>query len=216
MQNINQLIDHTILKPEASIDDIRKLCIEAKEYNFYSVCVNSAYVNVAYNFLLHSDVKVCSVVGFPLGAMIKEAKAYEAKFAVDSGAEEIDMVINIGLLKSGKIDLFERDIKKVREACKASVLKVIIETCLLNDKEKVLACQIAKEYGADFVKTSTGFSTGGATEHDIELMRKTVGDKMGVKASGGIKTYEDAIRMINAGANRLGTSSGIAIMKSAK
>ena len=215
MQNINQLIDHTILKPEASIDDIRRLCIEAKEYNFYSVCVNSAYVNVAYNFLLHSDVKVCSVVGFPLGAMIKEAKAYEAKFAVDSGAEEIDMVINIGLLKSGKIDLFERDIKKVREACKASVLKVIIETCLLDDKEKILACQIAKEYGADFVKTSTGFSTGGATEHDIELMRKTVGDKMGVKASGGIKTYEDAIRMINAGANRLGTSSGIAIIKSA-
>ena len=216
MQNINRLIDHTILKPEASIDDIRKLCIEAKEYNFYSVCVNSAYVNVAYNFLLHSDVKVCSVVGFPLGAMTKEAKAYEAKFAVDSGAEEIDMVINIGLLKSGKIDLFERDIKKVREACKASVLKVIIETCLLDDKEKILACKIAKEYGADFVKTSTGFSTGGATEHDIELMRKTVGDKMGVKASGGIKTYEDAIKMINAGANRLGTSSGIAIMKSAK
>ena len=216
MQNINRLIDHTILKPEASIDDIRRLCIEAKEYNFYSVCVNSAYVNVAYNFLLHSDVKVCSVVGFPLGAMIKEAKAYEAKFAVDSGAEEIDMVINIGLLKSGKIDLFERDIKKVREACKASVLKVIIETCLLDDKEKILACKIAKEYGADFVKTSTGFSTGGATEHDIELMRKTVGDKMGVKASGGIKTYEDAIKMINAGANRLGTSSGIAIMKSAK
>ena len=216
MQNINQLIDHTILKPEASIDDVRKLCIEAKEYNFYSVCVNSAYVNVAYNFLLHSNVKVCSVVGFPLGSMIKEAKAYEAKFAVDSGAEEIDMVINIGLLKSGKIDLFERDIKKVREACKASVLKVIIETCLLDDKEKILACKIAKEYGADFVKTSTGFSTGGATEHDVELMRKTVGDKMGVKASGGIKTYEDAIKMINAGANRLGTSSGIAIMKSAK
>ena len=216
MQNINRLIDHTILKPEASIDDIRRLCIEAKEYNFYSVCVNSAYVNVAYNFLLHSDVKVCSVVGFPLGAMIKEAKAYEAKFAVDSGAEEIDMVKNIGLLKSGKIDLFERDIKKVREACKASVLKVIIETCLLDDKEKILACKIAKEYGADFVKTSTGFSTGGATEHDVELMRKTVGDKMGVKASGGIKTYEDAIKMINAGANRLGTSSGIAIMKSAK
>lgn len=216
MQNINQLIDHTILKPEASMDDVRKLCIEAKEYNFYSVCVNSAYVNVAYNFLLHSNVKVCSVVGFPLGTMIKEAKAYEAKFAVDSGAEEIDMVINIGLLKSGKIDLFERDIKKVREACKASVLKVIIETCLLDDKEKILACKIAKEYGADFVKTSTGFSTGGATEHDVELMRKTVGDKMGVKASGGIKTYEDAIKMINAGANRLGTSSGIAIMKSAK
>lgn len=215
MQNINQLIDHTILKPDATIDDIRRLCIEAKEYNFYSVCVNSAYVNVAYNFLLHSNVKVCSVVGFPLGAMIKEAKAYEAKFAIDSGADEIDMVMNIGLLKSNKIDLFERDIKKVRETCHAAVLKVIIETCLLTDKEKILACQIAKEYGADFVKTSTGFSTGGATEHDIELMRKTVGDKMGVKASGGIKTYEDAIRMINAGANRLGTSSGIAIIKSA-
>lgn len=216
MQNINRLIDHTILKPEATMEDIRKLCIEAKEYNFYSVCVNSAYVNVAYNFLLHSDVKVCSVVGFPLGAMIKEAKAYEAKFAVDSGAHEIDMVANIGFLKSKKIDLFERDIKKVREACYASVLKVIIETCLLTDKEKVLACQVAKEYGADFVKTSTGFSTGGATEHDIELMRKTVGDKMGVKASGGIKTYEDAVKMINAGANRLGTSGGIAIMELAK
>lgn len=215
MQNINQLIDHTILKPDATIDDIRRLCIEAKEYNFYSVCVNSAYVNVAYNFLLHSNVKVCSVVGFPFGAMIKEAKAYESKFAIDSGADEIDMVMNIGLLKSNKIDLFERDIKKVRETCHAAVLKVIIETCLLTDKEKILACQIAKEYGADFVKTSTGFSTGGATEHDIELMRKTVGDKMGVKASGGIKTYEDAIKMINAGANRLGTSSGIAIIKSA-
>lgn len=215
MQNINQLIDHTILKPDATIDDIRRLCIEAKEYNFYSVCVNSAYVNVAYNFLLHSNVKVCSVVGFPLGAMIKEAKAYESKLAIDSGADEIDMVMNIGLLKSNKIDLFEKDIKKVRETCHAAVLKVIIETCLLTDKEKILACQIAKEYGADFVKTSTGFSTGGATEHDIELMRKTVGDKMGVKASGGIKTYEDAIKMINAGANRLGTSSGIAIIKSA-
>lgn len=215
MQNINQLIDHTILKPDATIDDIRRLCIEAKEYNFYSVCVNSAYVNVAYNFLLHSNVKVCSVVGFPLGATIKEAKAYESKFAIDSGADEIDMVMNIGLLKSNKIDLFERDIKKVRETCHAAVLKVIIETCLLTDKEKILACQIAKEYGADFVKTSTGFSTGGATEHDIELMRKTVGDKMGVKASGGIKTYEEAIKMINAGANRLGTSSGIAIIKSA-
>ena len=147
--------------------------------------------------------------------MIKEAKAYESKFAIDSGADEIDMVMNIGLLKSNKIDLFERDIKKVRETCHAAILKVIIETCLLTDKEKILACQIAKEYGADFVKTSTGFSTGGATEHDIELMRKTVGDKMGVKASGGIKTYEDAIKMINAGANRLGTSSGIAIIKSA-
>ena len=216
MDNLNQLIDHTILRADATIDDIRKLCIEAKEHNFYSVCVNSAYVNVAYNFLLHSNVKVCSVVGFPLGAMIKEAKAYETKFAIDSGANEIDMVANIGFLKSKKIDLFERDIKKVRDACHVGVLKVIIETCLLTDEEKVLACKIAKEFGADFVKTSTGFSTGGATEHDVELMRKTVGDKVGVKASGGIKTYEDAIKMINAGANRIGTSNGVTIMKSLK
>lgn len=216
MENLNQFIDHTILRADATIDDIRTLCIEAKEHNFYSVCVNSAYVNVAYNFLLHSNVKVCSVVGFPLGAMIKEAKAYEAKFAIDSGADEIDMVANIGFLKSKKIDLFERDIKKVRDACHAAMLKVIIETCLLTDEEKVLACKIAKEFGADFVKTSTGFSTGGATEHDVELMRKTVGDKVGVKASGGIKTYEDAVKMINAGANRIGTSNGVAIMKSLK
>ncbi|MDA0063587.1 deoxyribose-phosphate aldolase [Brachyspira hyodysenteriae] len=215
MNNLNKLIDHTILRPDATIDEIRKLCIEAKEYGFYSVCVNSAYVNVAYNFLLHSDVKVCSVVGFPLGAMMKEAKAYETKVAVDSGADEIDMVVNVGFLKSKKIDLFERDIKKVRDACHASVLKVIIETCLLTDEEKVLACKIAKECGANFVKTSTGFSTGGATEHDVKLMREAVGKEMGVKASGGIKTYEDAIKMVEAGANRLGTSSGIAIMKSA-
>ncbi|MCZ9956081.1 deoxyribose-phosphate aldolase [Brachyspira hyodysenteriae] len=215
MDNLNKLIDHTILRPDATIDEIRKLCIEAKEYGFYSVCVNSAYVNVAYNFLLHSDVKVCSVVGFPLGAMMKEAKAYETKVAVDSGADEIDMVVNVGFLKSKKIDLFERDIKKVRDACHASVLKVIIETCLLTDEEKVLACKIAKECGANFVKTSTGFSTGGATEHDVKLMREAVGKEIGVKASGGIKTYEDAIKMVEAGANRLGTSSGIAIMKSA-
>ncbi|KLI24065.1 deoxyribose-phosphate aldolase [Brachyspira hyodysenteriae] len=215
MDNLNKLIDHTILRPDATIDEIRKLCIEAKEYGFYSVCVNSAYVNVAYNFLLHSDVKVCSVVGFPLGAMMKEAKAYETKVAVDSGADEIDMVVNVGFLKSKKIDLFERDIKKVRDACHASVLKVIIETCLLTDEEKVLACKIAKECGANFVKTSTGFSTGGATEHDVKLMREAVGKEMGVKASGGIKTYEDAIKMVEVGANRLGTSSGIAIMKSA-
>ncbi|CRF34919.1 Deoxyribose-phosphate aldolase [Brachyspira suanatina] len=215
MDNLNKLIDHTILRADATIDEIRKLCIEAKEYGFYSVCVNSAYVNVAYNFLLHSDVKVCSVVGFPLGAMMKEAKAYETKVAVDSGADEIDMVVNVGFLKSKKIDLFERDIKKVRDACHASILKVIIETCLLTDKEKVLACKIAKECGADFVKTSTGFSTGGATEHDVKLMREAVGKEMGVKASGGIKTYEDALKMIEAGANRLGTSSSIAIVKSA-
>lgn len=151
-----------------------------------------------------------------MGSMMKEAKAYEAKFAVDSGADEIDMVINIGFLKSRKIDLFERDIKKVRDACHASVLKVIIETCMLTDEEKVLACKVAKECGANFVKTSTGFSTGGATEHDVRLMREAVGKEVGVKASGGIKTYEDAVKMIEAGATRLGTSSGIAIVKSEK
>ena len=214
--SISKLIDHTMLKPEASVEEIRKLCIEAKEFGFHLVCVNSAYVNVAYNFLIHSNVKVCSVVGFPLGAMMKEAKAYEAKFAVDSGADEIDMVMNIGFLKSRKIDLFERDIKKVRDACSASVLKVIIETCLLTDEEKILACKIAKECGADFVKTSTGFSKGGAEEHDVKIMREAVGKDFGVKASGGIKTYDDALKMINAGANRIGTSNGVAIVKAEK
>ena len=214
--SISKLIDHTMLKPEASVEEIRKLCIEAKEFGFHSVCVNSAYVNVAYNFLIHSNVKVCSVVGFPLGAMMKEAKAYEAKFAVDSGADEIDMVMNIGFLKSRKIDLFERDIKKVRDACSASVLKVIIETCLLTDEEKILACKIAKECGADFVKTSTGFSKGGAEEHDVKIMREAVGKDFGVKASGGIKTYDDALKMINAGANIIGTSNGVAIVKAEK
>ena len=214
--SISKLIDHTMLKPEASVEEIRKLCIEAKEFGFHSVCVNSAYVNVAYNFLIHSNVKVCSVVGFPLGAMMKEAKAYEAKFAVDSGADEIDMVMNIGFLKSRKIDLFERDIKKVRDACSASILKVIIETCLLTDEEKILACKIAKECGADFVKTSTGFSKGGAEEHDVKIMREAVGKDFGVKASGGIKTYDDALKMINAGANRIGTSNGVAIVKAEK
>lgn len=214
--SISKLIDHTMLKPEASVEEIRKLCIEAKEFGFHSVCVNSTYVNVAYNFLIHSNVKVCSVVGFPLGAMMKEAKAYEAKFAVDSGADEIDMVMNIGFLKSRKIDLFERDIKKVRDACSASILKVIIETCLLTDEEKILACKIAKECGADFVKTSTGFSKGGAEEHDVKIMREAVGKDFGVKASGGIKTYDDALKMINAGANRIGTSNGVAIVKAEK
>ena len=214
--SISKLIDHTMLKPEASVEEIRKLCIEAKEFGFHSVCVNSAYVNVAYNFLIHSNVKVCSVVGFPLGAMMKEAKAYEAKFAVDSGADEIDMVMNIVFLKNRKIDLFERDIKKVRDACSASVLKVIIETCLLTDEEKILACKIAKECGADFVKTSTGFSKGGAEEHDVKIMREAVGKDFGVKASGGIKTYDDALKMINAGANRIGTSNGVAIVKAEK
>ena len=214
--SISKLIDHTMLKPEASVEEIRKLCIEAKEFGFHSVCVNSAYVNVAYNFLIHSNVKVCSVVGFPLGAMMKEAKAYEAKFAVDSGADEIDMVMNIGFLKSRKIDLFERDIKQVRDACSASVLKVIIETCLLTDEEKILACKIAKECGADFVKTSTGFSKGGAEEHDVKIMREAVGKDFGVKASGGIKTYDDALKMINAGANIIGTSNGVAIVKAEK
>ena len=214
VEKILAVCDHTLLSQCATWSEIKEICDDAKKYKTASVCIPPCYVKKAKEYV-GDDVVICTVIGFPNGNTTTSAKIFETKDAVDNGADEIDMVMNIGLLKSNKIDLFERDIKKVRETCHAAVLKVIIETCLLTDKEKILACQIAKEYGADFVKTSTGFSTGGATEHDIELMRKTVGDKMGVKASGGIKTYEDAIKMINAGANRLGTSSGIAIIKSA-
>lgn len=214
MDNLANIIDHTILKPDATIDEIKKLCIEAKEYSFYSVCVNSSYVNLAHNELKGSFVKVCSVVGFPLGAMITEAKAYEASCAIENGAFEIDMVINIGFLKSKRFDLVQKDIENVKNVCKDKILKVIIETCLLTDDEKKIACKIAKDSKADFVKTSTGFSISGAKEYDVKLMREIVGSSIGVKASGGIRTYDDAINMVNAGANRLGTSNGIAIVKS--
>lgn len=206
--NYNKLIDHTILKPDASIEDIKRICKEAKDYNFMSVCVNPAFIDLCKNKLKGSDVKVCTVIGFPLGATLPQAKALETREAVFEGADEIDMVINITMLKAHEDDYVYNEIEKVRRSCMGKVLKVIIETCLLTDEEKVRACLLAKKAGADFVKTSTGFSTGGATVHDIELMRKTVGPDMGVKASGGIRTHEDLVKMVEAGATRIGTSSG--------
>ena len=211
--NLNQYIDHTLLKPEASKDQVVKLIKEAKEYNFASVCINPTWVKLAAEMLATSNVKVCTVIGFPLGATTPEVKAFETSNAIKNGADEVDMVINIGALKSGDLDLVERDIRAVVEASCDKLVKVIIETCLLTDDEKVSACQLAQRAGADFVKTSTGFSTGGATVPDVALMRKTVGPDMGVKASGGARSFEDAQSFIDAGATRIGTSSGVAIMK---
>lgn len=214
---LNRYIDHTLLKADATPEQIKKLCEEAKEYNFASVCVNSCYVPLASELLKGSDTKVCCVVGFPLGAMLSEAKAQETRLAVEAGAEEADMVINVGMAKEGNWEYVKSDIAAVVAAAHPkAIVKVIIECCLLTDEEKVSACLAAKEAGADFVKTSTGFSTHGATEEDVKLMRKTVGDSMGVKAAGGIRTYADAVKMISAGANRLGASAGIAIMEQAK
>lgn len=204
----NKLIDHTILKPDASIEAIKKICQEAKDYNFMSVCVNPAYISLCKEELKGSDVKVCTVIGFPLGATLPQVKALETREAVMEGADEIDMVINVTMLKAKNDDYVYQEIEKVRRSCVGKVLKVIIETCLLTDEEKVRACLLAKKAGADFVKTSTGFSTGGATVHDVALMRKTVGDDMGVKASGGVRTHEDLLAMVEAGANRIGTSAG--------
>ncbi|MCH5171674.1 MAG: deoxyribose-phosphate aldolase [Erysipelotrichales bacterium] len=204
----NKLIDHTILKPDASIDAIKKLCQEAKEFDFMSVCVNPAFVSLCKKELEGSDVKVCTVIGFPLGATLPQAKALETREAVFEGADEIDMVINVTMLKAGNDQYVKDEILKVRRSCEGKVLKVIIETCLLTDEEKVRACILSKEAGADFVKTSTGFSTGGATVHDVKLMRETVGPEMGVKASGGVRTHEDLLAMVEAGANRIGTSAG--------
>ncbi|OCG67347.1 deoxyribose-phosphate aldolase [Gilliamella sp. Nev5-1] len=205
-------IDHTLLAMNATEDQIRKLCDEAKEYHFYSVCVNSGYVPLAASLLNGSDVKVCSVVGFPLGAMLTCAKAYETEMAIKAGAQEIDMVINVGWLKSNDWDAVKNDIEAVFKACGQVPLKVILETCLLTKEEIVKVCTICKEIGVAFVKTSTGFSVAGATVEDVKLMRKTVGDKMGVKASGGIRNRETAEAMIQAGATRLGASAGIAIV----
>lgn len=206
-------IDHTILKPDASLAQVKKVCDEAKEYNFASVCVNTGYVKFVAEQLAGTDVKPCVVVGFPLGACTTEAKAFEAKDAIEKGAKEVDMVINVGAIKSNDWDLVAKDIAALVDTCKGkALLKVILETCLLTDDEKVKACQICKKVGADFVKTSTGFSTGGATVEDVKLMRETVGPEMGVKASGGVRTYEDAVAMIKAGASRLGASSGVAIV----
>ena len=210
---LNKYIDHTLLKPDASQEQIATLIEEAKKYDFASVCVNPTWVSFAAQALKGTDVKVCTVIGFPLGANTPELKAFETSDAIRNGANEIDMVINIGALKSQNFDLVEKDIRAVVEAAKGTLVKVIIETCLLTDDEKVKACQIAQKAGADFVKTSTGFSTGGATVRDVALMRKTVGPDMGVKASGGARSYEDALAFIEAGATRIGASSGVAIME---
>ena len=210
-----KLFDHTILKADATRKDVKRVCDEAMAYSFCSVCVNSYYVPYVANLLHGSDVKICSVVGFPLGAMSTRAKALEAKIAVMDGADEIDMVINVGALKDRDYSVGLEDIKAVKEACGEHILKVIIETCLLTDDEKVKACELAKEAGADFVKTSTGFSSAGAKVEDVRLMRETVGPDMGVKASGGIHDKEFAKELVDAGANRLGTSATIDIVESA-
>ncbi len=215
-KTIAAMIDHTLLKPEATPAQIEKLCAEAAEYHFASVCVNPVYIPLAARLLKGTGVKVCCVVGFPLGAIAPEQKAAEAASCATMGAEELDMVIHVGAAKAGDWALVQRDIEGVVKAAAGHTVKVIIETCLLTDEEKVKACEAAKAAGAHFVKTSTGFSTGGATTHDIALMRKTVGPEMGVKASGGIRDYETAMAMIEAGANRIGASAGIAIVAAAE
>jgi deoxyribose-phosphate aldolase len=212
--NIAAMIDHTLLKPEATRQQIESLCQEAKEYKFASVCVNPTWVSTAKKLLQGSGVMVCTVIGFPLGATTTETKAFETKNAIENGAEEVDMVINIGALKDHNDELVEKDIRAVVEAAKGKAhTKVIIETSLLTKEEKIRACELSVKAGADFVKTSTGFSTGGATAEDIALMRKTVGPELGVKASGGVRSTGDVQKMIEAGATRIGASSSIAIVK---
>lgn len=211
MTKLNSYIDHTNLKPEAQLDDIKKLVDEAVENDFYSVCVNGTYVKDIKEY--NKDVKIAVVVGFPLGAMATKAKAFEAKCAIEDGASEIDMVIAIGRLKDKNYDYVLDDIKAVKEAIGDKTLKVIIETCLLTDEEKIKACELSEKAGADFVKTSTGFSTGGASVADVSLMKKTVGDKLKVKASGGIHTRDEAISLVEAGADRIGASKSIEICK---
>lgn len=214
-----KMIDHTILKANATQSDIEKLCDEAKKYNFASVCVNPYWVPLASDLLKNSTVKVCTVIGFPLGATSSESKAYETEIAILQGADEVDMVINVGAMKNNKTDIVENDILSVVNSARKTgktqnkniIVKVILETCYLTKDEIKKACICAKNAGADFVKTSTGFGTGGATIEDVALMKKTVGETMQVKASGGIRDYDTAIKMIEAGASRIGTSSGIAI-----
>lgn len=209
--NLNGLIDHTNLKPDATDRDIAKLCNEAAKWNFYSVCVNSCHVAAAARILSGTGVKVCSVVGFPLGASITESKAYEAELAAKNGASEIDMVVNIGALKDGRYDFVKKDIISVVRSVPGCIVKVILETVLLTDGEKKDGCLLAVESGAHFVKTSTGFASGGATARDVELLRCVVGPDFGVKASGGIRNYETALSMIKAGADRIGASASAAI-----
>lgn len=210
--NLNKYIDHTLLKPDATASMIDKLCEEAKQYNFASVCVNPTWIKRSAEHLAGTDVKVCTVIGFPLGANTLDVKAAETRDAIANGATEVDMVLNVGALKSGDLDLVKRDIQAVVEASGDVLVKVIIETGLLTDEEKVTACNLSVQAGADYVKTSTGFGPGGATVEDIALMRKTVGPDIGVKASGGVRDRETAIAMVNAGATRIGASAGISIV----
>lgn len=212
---VASLIDHTLLKPEATVDQISKLCAEARQFEFASVCVNPTYVRLCAEQLGGSPVKVCTVIGFPLGANLTETKVVESQTAILDGARELDMVINIGALKSGRLEQVKKDIADVVQVGHhaGALVKIILETCLLTHDEKVTACLLAKEAGADFVKTSTGFSTGGATVEDIELMHQTVGPEMGVKASGGVRTYADLVSMVKAGATRIGASAGVKIME---
>jgi deoxyribose-phosphate aldolase len=215
--DIAKYIDHTMLRPEAPTSAFDKLCDEALKYRFFSVCVNSGRVAYVARRLQGTGIKVCSVVGFPLGAMTSRSKAFETREAIDDGASEIDMVINVGLLKSGDLRGVEEDIRAVRRATRANtLLKVIIETALLTQEDKVLACEVSKKAGADFVKTCTGFAGGGASVEDLQLMRSIVGKEMGVKASGGVRTYKSALAFLGAGANRLGAVSSVAIVTGAE
>ena len=212
-QQLAKMIDHTLLKPEVTKEQIDSLIQEAKQYQFASVCLNPVWVSYAREQLADSDVKVCTVIGFPLGATTTEIKVLEAKQAIDNGADEVDMVIAVGHLKSGNKDYVRNDIAKVKEAVgNDNVLKVIIETSLLTDEEKEIACELSDEAGADFVKTSTGFSGGGATVDDIKLMQRVVGERLQIKASGGIRSLDDAMKMVEAGASRLGASAGVEIL----
>lgn len=211
--NLAKYIDHTILKPDVTDQDVIKICDEAKAHHFFSVCVNPYFVSLVAKELQDTDVKVTSVIGFPLGASTSEIKALEAKKAVEDGANEIDMVINVSALKDGKYDYVQKDIEAVVHAIKGkAILKVIIETCLLTNAEKIKACELSKTAGAQFVKTSTGFSTGGATEADVKLMKQTVGDALEVKASGAVRDYATALKMVEAGATRIGASSSVGIV----
>ncbi|MEG2502825.1 MAG: deoxyribose-phosphate aldolase [Anaerovoracaceae bacterium] len=214
MNNLNQYLDHTNLKPDVTEEDIKKLCQEGKEYGFYSVCVNGCHVALASKLLDQTDVKICAVVGFPLGAMSTLAKGYELDQACKDGASEIDVVINVGALKEGRYAYVQNEIATLSVLAEDynSILKVILETCLLSDEEIVKACQLVMNTGAAFVKTSTGFSTGGATTHDVALMKATVGDKLKIKASGGIRDSKTAIEMIKAGADRIGASASVSMV----
>ncbi len=213
---INKYIDHTVLKATTTEADIKKLCAEAKEYEFFSVCVNGSYVPLAKKELEGSDVKIAAVIGFPLGAMSKDAKVFETKKCIEDGADEIDMVLNVGFLKDGKFDEVEQEIREIKEAMGTHVLKVIHENCYLTDDEKRKACELSVAAGADFVKTSTGFGTGGSTFEDVALMKEVVGDKAEIKAAGGVRDIETAMKYIEMGVTRLGTSSGVSLVSTGK